>query len=39
MGGDERWEEKGREAGFPKWQEPGEEEKNFIILLKTLQKK
>ena len=27
-----RREEKGREAGFPKWQEPGEKEKNFAIL-------
>ena len=25
-------EEKGREAGFPKWQELGEKEKNFAIL-------
>ena len=27
-----RREEKGGEAGFPKWQEPGEKEKNFAIL-------
>ena len=27
-----RREEKGREAGFPKWQEPGEKEKNFAVL-------
>ena len=27
-----RWEEKGGEAGFPKWRELGEKEKNFAIL-------
>ena len=27
-----RREEKGRKAGFPKWREPGEKEKNFAIL-------
>ena len=32
-----RWEEKGREAGFPKWREPGEKEKNFAILRNILQ--
>ena len=27
-----RREEKGREAGFLKWREPGEKEKNLVIL-------
>ena len=34
-----RWEEKGREAGFPKWQELGEKEKNFAILCNISQQK
>ena len=32
-------EEKGREAGFPKWWEPGEMEKKFAILRNFLQQK
>ena len=32
-----RREEKGLEAGFPKWREPGEKEKNFAILRNILQ--
>ena len=35
--GYERPEEKGREAGFPKGQEPGKKEKNFAILRNILQ--
>ena len=32
-----RREEKGREAGFLKWREPGEKEKNFAIFRNILQ--
>ena len=32
-----RREERGREAGFPKWRELGEKEKNFAMLHKILQ--
>ena len=32
-----RRKEKGREAGLPRWREPGEEEKNFAILRNILQ--
>ena len=32
-----RWEERGREAGFPKWREPGENKENFAILFHILQ--
>ena len=32
-----RREEKGLEAVFPKWREPGEKEKNFAILRNILQ--
>ena len=34
-----RREEKGREAGFPNWREPGEKEKNFAILRNISQQK
>ena len=32
-----RREERGQEAGFLKWREPGEKEKNFAILRNILQ--